>query len=130
MSAELAVASTRYLGKKECPILLLWSTEYEFATANSYLPPKKPVLGQNELAVWVAVLNSILWRTGSEKNVVDRKSVSDDLRCKLYEQLSTEHVECYPNSLAFSPDFVSFWYIHSFHVAASHTHRRTKHWAK
>lgn len=29
------------------------ATANDFAVANSYLPPKKPVLGQNELAVWV-----------------------------------------------------------------------------
>jgi len=28
------------------------ATANDFAVANSYLPPKKPVLGQNELAVW------------------------------------------------------------------------------
>jgi len=32
------------------------ATANDFAVANSYLPPKKPVLGQNELAVWVFVL--------------------------------------------------------------------------
>ena len=30
------------------------ATANDFAVANSYLPPQKPVLGQNELAVWVA----------------------------------------------------------------------------
>ena len=32
------------------------ATANDFAVANSYLPPKKPVLGQNELAVWVMAL--------------------------------------------------------------------------
>jgi len=76
MSAELAVvhtALTRYSGKKECPVLLLWGTEWLY---------------------WIQFCDG---QAASEENVVDQNSVSDDQRCKLYEQLSTEHVECYPD---------------------------------
>ena len=41
------------------------ATANDFAVANSYLPPKKPVLGQNELAVWVS--GSIATPFGVEK---------------------------------------------------------------
>ena len=33
------------------------ATANDFAVANSYLPPQKPVLGQNELAVWELPIN-------------------------------------------------------------------------
>ena len=54
MSAELAMvrtALTCYSGKKECPVLLLWSTEY--------------------------VLNSILWRTGSQCRKCNRSELGE-----------------------------------------------------
>jgi len=56
----------------------------------------------------VAVLNSILWRTGSQCRECNRRWSSLGEWRKLYEQLSTEHFECYPDFVHWSQLTVSY----------------------
>ena len=43
------------------------ATANDFAVANSYLPPQKPVLGQNELAVWE--LRNNVWNKADQTHM-------------------------------------------------------------